>query len=142
MSVFDASVIVTALADFGRKGDRYRTRMSHDVLNAPDFVRLEVISALRRHYLSGRLSPIAAQHAIADLLELLLQTYEIEPMIFRVWELRNNITPYDACYVALAEALNTPLLTADRRLANAPGINCKVELISNSQFNTQPFRRR
>ena len=66
---------------------------------------------------------------MADLIELPLQRAPHRPLLRRCWELRHNLTSYDACYVALAEALDVPLLTADERLAGAPGLRCTVELL-------------
>jgi predicted nucleic acid-binding protein len=70
-----------------------------------------------------------AAGAIHDVLDLPVRVFPTAPLLPRVWELCDNLSAYDACYVALAEALETPLLTADRRLATAPGIRCTVEVI-------------
>ena len=78
----------------------------------------------------GELSLTAAERAIERLQGLRVDRHAHPPLLPRCWELRDNVTPYDAAYVALAEALGVPLLTADARLANAPGIRCEVELLT------------
>ncbi len=84
---------------------------------------------LRRHASNGRLTPQQADAAIADLLAFPVTVYPTGPLLRRVWELRQHVSAYDACYIALAEAVGYPLLTADRRLASAPGIRCAVEVV-------------
>ncbi len=84
---------------------------------------------LRRNTNSGLLTPAQADAAITDLLEFPITVFPTSPLLRRVWELRPNLTAYAGCYVALAEAIDRPLLTADRRLANAPGIRCTVEIL-------------
>ncbi len=84
---------------------------------------------IRRNTIGGRLSPAQAAAAINDLLDLPIAVYPSGPLLRRGWQLRGNVTSYDACYVALAEALTCPLLTADARLAAAPGTKCVIELI-------------
>jgi predicted nucleic acid-binding protein len=71
-----------------------------------------------------------AERAIGRLQALRIERHTHSPLLPRIWGLRENVTPYDAAYVALAEALGVPLLTADARLANAPGIRCEVELLT------------
>ena len=80
---------------------------------------------LRRAVQAGDMSPDAAALAYQDLLDLRIQMYPYAPFSVRVWELRNNVTPYDAWYVALAEFLDVPLATLDGRLAKAPGPRCE-----------------
>ena len=96
---------------------------------APDLLRLEVASVLRRHAGNGHLTSQQADAAIGDLLAFPITVYPTAPLLRRVWELRSNVTACDGCYVALAEAAGFPLLTADRRLANAPGLRCAVEVV-------------
>ena len=95
----------------------------------PDLLRVEVASVLRRHAISGSLTPQQADAAIDDLLAFPITVCPTAPLLRRVWELRTNVTAYDGCYVALAEASGFPLVTADRRLANAPGLRCAVEVV-------------
>ena len=121
MLVVDASVIAPAIADSGPDGDTCRARIKDQLLAAPDLLRLETMSVLRRQLANGSLSSEQATNALDDLLDLPLVVYPTAPLLRRGWEVRDNVTAYDACYVALAEALNCTLLTADIRLANAPG---------------------
>ena len=129
MTVVDASVIITAVADDGTDGVRCRQRLVGEPLDAPDLARIEVLSALRRHLLSGGIDAAGVRQAIDDMLSLPIEAHPTAPLLARAWELRGSITPYDACYVALAEALDTTLLTADRRLARARGPECPMEVI-------------
>lgn len=128
MLVTDASVLVPAIADAGADGQRYRKRIRGEQLAAPDLAKLEVLSALRRHILNGALTTSQADSAATNLTALPISTYPIQAFLRRCWELRDNVTPYDASYVALAESLGCPLLTANIRLANAPGPTCIIEI--------------
>jgi len=128
--VVDASIVVTALADDGHEGDMVRHRLLGERLAAPHVIDLEVASAWRRMAAAGDLDDRRADLALADLLALPLQRVPHGPLLPRCWELRGNLTVYDAAYVALAEMLETTLLTADRRLAAAPGRRCSVELVA------------
>jgi len=127
--VVDASVIAPAIADGGRDGDVCRARIKGQVLAAPDLLRLETMSVLRRQLANGSLTPEQATNALDDLMNLPFVVYPTAPLLRRGWEVRDNVTAYDACYVALAEALDCTLLTADIRLANAPGTRCRVETL-------------
>ena len=129
MIVVDASVLIPAVADDGLDGARCRHRLAAEPLHAPDLARIEVLSALRRQVLSGQLDTAGAQQAVLDMLALPIEAHPTAALLGRAWELRDTITPYDACYVALAEALDTTLLTADKRLARAQGPECPVEVI-------------
>ena len=128
MLVVDASVLAPVVADAGSDGRRFRERLRGETVVGPDLLRVEVTSVLRRHAGSGGLTQRQADAAIADLLEFPITVYPTAPLLPRVWELRANVTPYDACYVALVEGVGIPLLTADRRLATAPGLRCAVEV--------------
>jgi predicted nucleic acid-binding protein len=121
--VIDASVLATALGDDGQGGVDARMRIRAEDLVAPELIDLEVASVWRRTLTDGR----RAELALADLEELPLRRASHLPLLARCWELRHNLTPYDASYVALAEALEVVLLTADRRLARASGVRCEVE---------------
>ena len=98
-------------------------------LAGPDLLRVEVLSVLRRQLAIGRLTADQAEHAVLDLLDSPLVTYPSGALLRRAWALRDNVTAYDACYVALAEALDCPLCTADGRLARAPGLTCTVQFL-------------
>ena len=117
------------VADGGDLGRRFRDRLRGERLAAPDLLRVEVLSVIRRQAGRRALSPRRAEAAVADLLDLPITVYPTAPLLPRVWELRGNVSAYDACYLALAEALDSLLLTADARLAAAPGLCCRVEVI-------------
>lgn len=130
MLVVDASVVAAALVD-GSSGDgaSARARMRGEILAAPDLIVSEVLSVIRRRLQQGALSPSLASGAVDALVDLPVELVPTRRFAPRVWELRDNVTAYDGCYVALAEALDCPLLTGDRRLARAPVITCPVETI-------------
>lgn len=129
--VVDAGVLAPALADDGPDGDRCRIELAASGgLAAPDLVDLEVLSVWRGLHRAGKLSRRRVEMAMADLSDLPLQRCGHLRLRARCWELRNNLTTYDAVYVALAEALNVPLLTSDARLAAAPGIRCEVAVVA------------
>jgi predicted nucleic acid-binding protein len=127
--VVDASLLVVALADDGRDGDLARTRLRGEHLAAPELVDLEVASVLRRHCAGGQLDLRRAELALADLIDLPLQRAPHAELLTRCWELKVNLTMYDAAYVALAEALDSDLVTADARLGKAPGPRCRIEIL-------------
>ena len=129
MIVVDASVLAPALADDGPDGDIARARLRGETLAAPDLIDLETTSVIRRQLLGGHLDTPRAQLALADLVELPLHRASHRPLLARCWELRHNITVYDAAYVALAELADLVLVTADLRLARAPGLDCRIELL-------------
>jgi predicted nucleic acid-binding protein len=128
--VVDASVVVTALADDGRDGDQARLRLRGERLAAPHLIDLEVISAWRRMVAAGDLDDRRAGLALADLAVLRLERVAHGRLLPRCWELRANLTIYDAVYVALAEMLRATFVTADARLAHAPGSRCPIEVLS------------
>jgi predicted nucleic acid-binding protein len=127
--VADASVLAVALADDGPDGDRVRGRLRGERVVLPELADLEVASVLRRQLASGALDSRRAGLALTDLAALPARRAPHRPLLPRCWELRNNLTIYDAAYVALAEAMNATLLTADLRLARAPGPRCPIEII-------------
>ena len=129
MIVTDTSILVPALGDDGQYGRTARQRLLDEHLAAPELVDLELLSAFRRLVGSGRMSEIRATTALTDFSELVITRSAHRPLLPRCWELRENLTPYDAAYVALAESLAVVLVTADNRLARAPGIRCAVELL-------------
>jgi predicted nucleic acid-binding protein len=127
--VVDASLIAAALGDDGMDGRQSRARLSGERLAAPELIDLEVASVWRRLCAAGHLDPERADRALADLDALRLDRVSHRPLLRRCWELRANVTVYDAAYIALAEHLGATLLTADQHLANAPGTHCHVELM-------------
>jgi predicted nucleic acid-binding protein len=123
-------VLAVALADDGEDGDAARARLVRDPeLHAPHLADLEVLSVLRRQVGAGLLDVRRAGFALYDPVSLPATRYPHGPFAPRVWELRSNLTPYDAAYVALAESLGCVLVTAGARLALAPGIRCDVEVV-------------
>ena len=98
-------------------------------LHAPHLLDVEVAQVIRRYAATGEIDGERGRMALADLADLPLRRYPHDFLLPRIWDLRNNLTAYDAAYVALAEALDTPLLTRDRRLAAAVGHHAQIELV-------------
>jgi predicted nucleic acid-binding protein len=126
--VVDASAVVVALVDEGPDGHWARAAMEREALAVPGHLHVEVSSALRRAVLGGRIGRDAAALAHEELVDLRLTIFAFETLAARVWALHPNVTAYDAAYVALAEALDAPLLTLDRKLARADGPTCEFLL--------------
>ncbi len=130
MLVVDASVLVYALIADDDTGERMRLRLDAEAtVCAPEIIDLEVVNAWRRDLLAGRIGEDRSRLALEDLADLSLARMPHRPLMSRIWELRHNLTPYDAAYVALAESLNATLLTVDGRSTRAPSLRCEVELI-------------
>ena len=129
MIAVDASVVAVALADDGQDGDQARARLRGERLTAPELVDLEVTSVWRRQVRDGAMDARRAALALADLTALPLRRAPHRALLARCWELRDNLTVYDAAYVALAEALEVTLLTGDGRLARATGPRCHIEVL-------------
>jgi predicted nucleic acid-binding protein len=127
--VVDASVLAPVVADEGDDGRRFRERLRDETVIGPDLLRVEVVSVLRRHAANGSLTAEQADVAVDDLLAFPILVFPTAPLLDRAWQLRHNISVYDSCYVALAEAVEHPLLTADRRLAAAPRVRCAIEVL-------------
>jgi predicted nucleic acid-binding protein len=126
--VTDAGVWVRALLDEAPDGP-VRVRLRREpYVDAPALIDLEFLSAVRGLLSRKRVSRIAAEESIERFLSAPIDRHAHGPLAWRAWELRANLTPYDASYVALAELLGTALLTVDRRLARAPRIRCAVEI--------------
>jgi predicted nucleic acid-binding protein len=130
--VVDASVLAPALADDDIDGDRARSRLRGEHLVAPELVDVEVVSVIRKGLFSGALDERRAAMALDDLANLKLDRVSHRPLLQRVWELRDNLTAYDACYIALAETLGVTLITSDDALSRAPGMRCEVEYLGRS----------
>lgn len=129
MIVLDASALVEILlaTHVGlRIGERIRP--PEISLHAPHLIDLEVAQTVRRYVLGGEIDAKRAGLALECLKQLDLTRYSHELFLSRIWDLRNNLTAYDAAYVSLAEALGAPLLTCDRRLADSPGHQATIEL--------------
>lgn len=129
MIVVDASVLAVALGDDGADGEVARAAVADRTLTAPELLDLEVLSVWRRHVAAGLMTPSRAELAIADLRAIPIRRVSHRQLMDRCWELRQTVTVYDAAYIALAEALAVPLLTADARLSRAPGLRCQVDLL-------------
>ncbi|WP_249011373.1 type II toxin-antitoxin system VapC family toxin [Conexibacter sp. DBS9H8] len=124
--VCDASAIVAVLLDSGPDGRWATSALSDADLLAPSLISFEAANVLRRHELAGLVSPDQTAQAHVDLLDLTIELWPHELLAKRAWELRHNLSIYDASYVALAEATNTALVTLDKRIAGAPGLRCAV----------------
>lgn len=130
MIVLDASAVVAVLLGAGPGTERIRERVesSGESLHVPHVMDLEVMHTLRRQLLRGGLSSERGAEALQDLANIAFTRYPHTSLAGRIWDLKENLTAYDAAYVALAEALNAPLITLDARLARASGIHAVVEL--------------
>lgn len=130
MIVLDASCLVELLVGTAL-GRQIAVRIADpaESLHVPHLADVEVAQTLRRFVREGDLEATSARTALELLRGLDLERHTHEPLLDRVWALRQNLSAYDAVYVALAEALNSPLLTCDARLARAPGLSRRVELI-------------
>lgn len=107
-----------------------RERLAGERLYAPELLDLEVASYIRRGQWAGSIGSERAVEALVDLSLMPIARVSHVPLLSRIWELRDNLTPYDASYVALAEVMKARLLTADAHLARAPGIRCEVVVLS------------
>jgi predicted nucleic acid-binding protein len=126
----DASILLVALADDGPDGIRARDALRAGRLIAPQLVDLEVASALRRRENAGKVDQARASLALEALQALPMQRVGHGFLIDRCWELRQNLTIYDAAYVAVAEATGARLITADSRLARSTGPRCPIETLA------------
>ncbi len=128
--VLDASVAVEFLLNTAR-GRRLGARLSDDaeVVHAPHLIDIEIAHVFRRYVLDGTIAEARAVRALGHWRSLEVEKYPHEPFLDRIWDLRNNVSAYDAVYVALAETLGESLVTGDRRLAGSPGLNVQVELV-------------
>lgn len=124
MIIIDASVVIDVLTG----GRRDLTRLD-DGWAAPHLLDLEVAHVLRKQVLRGDLDQHAADAALTDFETLVIDRHPHLPLLPRIWQLRHNVTPYDAAYLALAEVLDAPLVTLDARLAGAPDTTALVEVL-------------
>jgi predicted nucleic acid-binding protein len=129
MIVIDASVVGPALIDDAPSGDRMRERLRGERLTAPALVDVEVLATLKRVARRRGLDERRQRQAITELMTMPLQRVPHLPLLARMWDLRDNLSVYDAAYVALAEAISAPLLTGDAGIAKAPGVRCEVEVL-------------
>jgi predicted nucleic acid-binding protein len=124
--VCDASALVALLLDSGPDGQWVTETIAGADLTAPSLVGFEAANIIRRHELAGIVSSDQAAQAHADLLDLAIELWPYELLAARTWRLRNNLSSYDASYVALAELIEAKLVTLDKRIGGAPGLRCTI----------------
>jgi predicted nucleic acid-binding protein len=124
-TVIDSSVVVAALVDSGPHGDWAEEVIAGALLQAPESVRAEATNIFRRLERAKLITTPEANAAQDDLMQLDIDLFPFEPFAGRIWELRHNVTSYDAWYVAIAEALKLPLATLDESLSKSNGVTCK-----------------
>lgn len=134
MIVVDACLTVDALTDDGEPGELARAALTHDShWVAPQHLRVEVTSAIRGRLLGGHLTLDRANSAVRTLNQLMIGYASWDELAERVWELRDNFTPYDAAYVTLAELRGVVLVTSDPKLADRSVRRCAVEVVEPSR---------
>jgi predicted nucleic acid-binding protein len=139
LAVVDASVLVDALVSAGRPGELARAELGgRSVLEVPAIFAAEATSALRGLVRGGSPSTLRAATAVEQIRTVRTIQYPFEPSAYRVWELRDDLTVYDAWYVALAEWLGVEFVTADERLARASGLHCAVRQAGGGQGYPEP----
>ncbi|MFD9123897.1 type II toxin-antitoxin system VapC family toxin [Kitasatospora sp. NPDC059571] len=142
MIVVDASALVLALADEGERGAAARAELARDGRwAAPQHILIEVMQSLRGLYLARELTADRVAEIAADLPGVAVDRVDITPLLGRIWELKDNLTPDDAAYVALAEQLGAPLVTADLRLMRASGPRCEIRGIPGARPRSAPTAR-
>lgn len=124
--VCDASALVAVLLDTGTDGRWATAQLTGTQLCAPTLLPYECANILRRCELNGSVSADQSAQAHADLLDLDVELWPHEVLAHRAWQLRANLSSYDAAYVALAELLGVPLVTLDHRMRRAPGPRCVI----------------
>ena len=130
MIVIDASVLANVIGDDGDDGDLARSEFrSADDVAAPDLVDVVTVAVLRKRWIAGSITARRFASAITDLESIAIVRYPTLPLMRRAYELRDNVTAYDAAYVALAETLECELLTGDGRLGDAPGPECSIRVL-------------
>lgn len=130
MIVVDTSAVLEVLLNT-RASARIAERLfaPNETLHAPHLLDVEIAQVLRRYARAGELDAARGRQALDDLADLPLSRYPHDLFLRRIWELRSNVTAYDAAYLALAEALAAPLVTRDKRLASAPGHQARIVLV-------------
>ena len=127
--VIDASVLVDLYAG-SEVAEAIATRIRGEILHGPVTIDAEIVHSLRRQTLAGRIDIGRAERALRRFIASPITRHPVEPLVPRMWSLRQNITAYDASYVALAESLALPLITRDRRLAHSSGHGATIQYIA------------
>ncbi len=131
MIVVDACVLANVVGDDGQTGVAARSLLAAaGEASVPDLADVETVSVLRKRWIAGTLTARRFRAAVDDLLALPIVRYPTGPLMSRAYELRANVTAYDACYVAVAEALGCTLVTGDAKLARASGPRCRIEVLT------------
>ena len=131
MIVVDACVLANVVGDDGQTGVAARSLLAAaGEASVPDLADVETVSVLRKRWVAGTLTARRFRAAVDDLLALPIVRYPTGPLMSRAYELRANVTAYDACYVAVAEALGCTLVTGDAKLARASGPRCRIEVLT------------
>lgn len=125
MIVVDASAALSALLNDGQA----RRALASEQIHVPHLIDSEIASGLRRAVSARRLASDAGWAALDVWRQLAMTRYAVHTLLDRIWQLRDNLSAYDAGYVALAEALGCSLVTADSRLSRAPGIRCSITVV-------------
>ena len=131
MIVVDACILANVVGDDGQTGVAARSLLAAaGEASVPDLADVETVSVLRKRWIAGTLTARRFRAAVDDLLALPIVRYPTGPLMSRAYELRANVTAYDACYVAVAEALGCALVTGDGKLARASGPRCRIEVLT------------
>jgi predicted nucleic acid-binding protein len=125
--VFDASALYAAVVDPTCPAGP--AVADADTIHSPELFAVEVLNTIRSNRVRGRISRSGAHRALTGLQSLPIIGHSLMPLLDRIWALHENLTAYDAAYVAPAECLGEPLVTADARIARAPGIRCEVRVL-------------
>ncbi len=129
MIIVDASVLTNALTDDGPVGTRARNELARDEHWAgPEHLIVEVFSAVRGRWLGQKILEKRAEDALTGLRSVAIDLVAVAPLLKRMWELRSNVSGYDAAYLAAAETFGCALVTADARLTRVPDLRCEVRL--------------
>jgi predicted nucleic acid-binding protein len=127
--VVDASLIFHLIVDGPKASEAIEALEKQGTMVAPQLIDLEILNALRKQRMANRVSRERIEQALGDFNAIAIERYPTHHLNTRIWELCDNLTPYDACYVALAESLEIPLYSLDRRMANAPRHNAQIIIV-------------
>lgn len=128
--VADASAVLEVLLRTSRADPVGRRILADDaVMYVPHLIDVEVAQVLRRYVMTGQVEAPRATQALTDFMDMRVERYAMEPLLPRIWALRDNLTAYDAAYIALAEALEVPLITCDARLGSSAGHHAVIEVL-------------